>query len=369
MKFWSGLLKELKIAARGFYFYIELFLALLILGILLLFVPDQFNQRTKEFIFLDMPTQVQKMHLQKAELEDLDQQSETVILEIDGEEKSVPLYVTEEKEIYFLTSEADLEYMADKEQELAVLVRMDENYQFTYDYYLQGYESSKFKNLLQLINIESTENIMETYDSQKVRSLEQRGNTLTDKENILPMILVFNGALMGLFIIAAYIFLDKQEGVIQAYALTPSPVWQYLLTKIAVIMLSGIVSSLIVVVPLMKGQLNYFLLLLLLIASIFFSSSVGLVIASFYDNIIQAFGTIYAFIIFMLIPTIAYYLPSWNPSWVKWIPSYPMFQAFQSILSGDKQWSYLLGISSSFILIGGALFLFANARYKKDLVN
>ena len=36
---------------------------------------------------------------------------------------------------------------------------------------------------------------------------------------------------MGFFIIAAYIFLDKKEGVIKAYAVTPSPVWKYLLSK------------------------------------------------------------------------------------------------------------------------------------------
>lgn len=366
MKIWSGFLKELKIALRGFYFYIELFMALLILGILLFIVPDNFNQKSSEFVFLDMPVQLQEMYRQEIDLEG---DIETVFLDIDGEEKAVPLAMTEEKEVYFLNRQEDLEYMVDQERELGVVIRMDTNYQFTYDYYLQGYESSKFKNFLQILNVGSSDQLMERFEKQEVRSLEKEGNALTDKENLLPMIVVLNGALMGLFIVAAYIFLDKQEGVIKAYALSPSAVWQYLLSKVSLIMLSTVLSTLIIVLPIMKFQLNYLFLLILLLSTAFFASSLGLVIASFYKNIIQAFGTIYVFIILMLIPNIAYFMPSWNPAWVKWIPTYHMLAGFQSVFLGSNHWRYILTLSFTFALMGLGLFFYANTRYKKDLVN
>lgn len=368
MKIWSSFIKEVKITSKSFYFYIELFVALLLLGLLLFIIPDHFNQRTSEYVFYDMPAKVQQLHLEEIESGDLTSETETVILEIEGEEKAVPFYQTEEKEIYLLDNQEDLEYMADKERELGVIVRMDENYQFTYDYYLQGYESSKFKNLIQLLNLESDEELMVGVEKQEVRSLEGNKKRLTDRENLLPSLLVFNGALMGLFIIAAYIFSDKEEGVIKAYALSPEPLWKYLFSKIAVVMLTAVATSFIVVIPLMKFQINYLLLLLLLLTSAFFSSSLGLVIASFYNDIVQAFGSIYTLMILMLIPIITYFIPSWNPSWVKWIPSYGMLEAFKSILLGTGNGSFVLMVSASFAIIGSVLFLYANQRYKNDLV-
>ncbi|MDN6161420.1 MAG: ABC transporter permease, partial [Atopostipes sp.] len=312
----------------------------------------------------------QQMHLAEIENKDLDGEAETRIIEIDGEKKSVPLYQTEEKEIYLLNNQKDLEYMVDKQRELGILVRMDENYQFNYDYYLQGYESSKFKNLIQLLNLGSDEELMEGVEKQEIRSLEkEQKKSLTDKENLLPVLLVFNGALMGIFIIAAYIFLDKQEGVIKAYAVSPAPIWQYLFSKMGVVMVTTVVTSFILVLPLMKLEINYLLFLLLLLTSAFFASSLGLVIASFYDNIVQAFGTIYTLMILMLIPTITYFMPSWNFFWVKWIPSYGMLEAFKSILLGVGNNSFILTVNTSFLVIGLALFLYANHRFTENLVN
>lgn len=368
MKIWSSFIKEMKIATQSFYFYIELFIALLLLGLLLFVVPDHFNQRTSEYVFYDMPVKVQQMHLEEIEAEDLTGEAETVILEMEDEEKAVPFYQTSDKEIYLLDNQEDVEYMSDKERELGVVVRMNENYQFTYDYYLQGYESSKFKNLIQLLNLESDEELMAGVEKQEMRSLEENKKQLTDKENLLPTLLIFNGALMGLFIIAAYIFLDKEEGVIKDYALSPAPLWKYLFSKMAVVMLTTLVTSLIIIIPLMKFQINYLLLFLLLIASSFFSSSLGLVIASFYNTIVQAFGSIYTLMILMLIPTIAYFLPSWNPFWIKWVPSYSMLEAFKSILLGTGNYSFVLMVTAIFSVLGAALFLYANRRYQNDLV-
>lgn len=368
MKVWSSFLKELKIASRGFYFYIEIFMALLIVGLLLFIVPDQFNQRTSEYVFLDLPMNVQKLYLEEVAQADLDGIADTAKIDIAEEEKYVPLYITEEKKVYILPSRSDLESLAEEEQKFAIAVVMDENYQFDYEYHLQGYESSRFKNLIKMLNIKSSKELEDRFNQIEIQSLAKEERVLTDKENLLPAILVFNGALMGLFIIAAYIFLDKEEGVIQAYAVSPSPVWQYLLSKIGVILLTTIVSTLLIVFPLMLFQINYLLLLVLLLTTAFFASALGLVIASFYENIIQAFGTIYAFIMLMLVPTIAYFMPSWNPTWVKYLPSYPMLEAFQAILLGNQS-TYVLRISLVFAFIGLLLFFYANHRYQKNLVN
>lgn len=368
MKLFSSFVKELKLASRGFYFYIEILMAALILVVFLFFVPDNFNNKTTEYIYLDMPIEASEAYLEAISDEQSDVQVENVKVTIDKEEKEVPLYTVENKEIYILNSREDAIYMADVKREVVAVIHMDDNGDFTYDYYLQGYESAKYKDLLKILHIESSETIQQVVDNQDVRPLSTNFESFSDRENMLPSVLVFNGALMGLFIIAAYIFLDRQEGVIKAFALTPAPVWQYLMSKIGVIMLTSIVSSLLVIVPIMKARPDYPLLLGLLVTSAFFSSSLGLLIASFYQNIMQAFGALYGFMMLMIIPNVAYFMPSWNPSWVKLIPSYYMLEGFKSTLLGSNNWQYLLTISGGFLLTGLILFALSNTRYKKTLL-
>lgn len=367
MKLLSSFVKELKIASRGFYFYIEIFMAVLILAIFLFAVPDNFNNKDTEYIFLDMPTQAEEIYLETFLEEDLNQQSEAVKVEIDKEEKDATLYVTEDKEIYILNSREDVIYMAEVEREVAAVIKMDDNYEFKYEYYLQGYETNRLKNLLKILHVASNETIEETMDNQDVRALSINYEMLSDRENMLPSVMVFNGSLMGLFIIAAYIFLDKQEGVIKAYALTPSPVWQYLMSKVLLILGTSILSSFIVLLPIMGLKPDYFLLLILLLTTGFFSASLGLLIASFYKNIMQAFGVIYVVMMLMIVPNISYFMPSWNPDFVKLIPSYFMLEGFKSVLLGNNDWTYILSISAGFLIIGLILFYISNKRYKKTL--
>jgi len=368
MKLFSSFVKELKIASRGFYFYIEIFMAVLILAVFLFVVPDNFNNKTSEYIYLDMPVEASEIYLKAILDKTLDGKVEDVKIKMDKKEKDVSLYTVENKKIYILNSREDLIYMADKERKIGAVIKMDENYNFNYEYYLQGYESDKFKDLLKILHVESSENIEMAIDNQDVRPISTSHESLSDRENMIPSVLVFNGALMGLFIIAAYIFLDRQEGVIKAYALTPSPVWQYLMSKVALLMVTSLVSSFIVLIPIMKFRPDYLLLLTLLVTTAFFASSLGLLIASFYNNIMQAFGSLYFFMMLMIIPNIAYFMPSWNPSWVRLIPTYPMLEGFKSVILGNGDWQYILTISGGFLIAGMILFALSNYRYKKTLL-
>jgi hypothetical protein len=55
MKLWSSYIKEMKIAARGFYFYIELFMAVVLLIILLVFIQEDPVSKEKEYVFYNVP--------------------------------------------------------------------------------------------------------------------------------------------------------------------------------------------------------------------------------------------------------------------------------------------------------------------------
>ena len=65
MKWWNAYCKELKIAARGFYFYIELIIAVLVLMVLLMVVKPYPDGHQDEYIFNDMPHAVAEAYIRR----------------------------------------------------------------------------------------------------------------------------------------------------------------------------------------------------------------------------------------------------------------------------------------------------------------
>lgn len=367
MKLWHSFIKELKLSSRGFYFYVEVFMAVVLLVILLFVIPENFENKQSEYIYYDLPDIMEKTITDGIEDVDLDGKVEIVEIESGDDIITARLYETEGKRIYLVDDEESVISLADTQKNVGSVVSLDNQGELHYKYYLQGYESERFKKLFLIFHSEENEVIQTQYEQQDVRPLSTEYDELTDRENVIPSFLTFNGSLMGLFIIAAYIFLDKQEGIIKAYAVTASSVWQYLMSKVGVIIVTSIITSLMIIIPVMGLKPNYILLLLFLITTGFFASSLGLLIASFYQNIMQAFGIIYMLIIVMILPNIAYFIPSWEPLWIKILPTYPMLEGFKEIILNHSDTMYVLRTSLGFLVVGLVLFLIANIRYKKTL--
>ena len=278
MKLWSSFHKELLIASRSFYFYIEVGMALVLLFILLFVIPDNFNVKQDEFLYLDFPLPaIEERFI--GNFADLDGQAEQVTIRAGSDELPARLYESAEQRIYLLESEADLARVARERRRIAAAVVMDPaDYRLSVTYYLQGNETERLKNLLQILHGPDDEALYAAAENQTVVSLADEHVLLSDRENLLPAVLTMNGSLMGFFIIAAYIFLDKKEGVIKAYAVTPSPVWQYLLSKVLVLTVTMLVTSLIMILPIMGLRVNYLLIIVFLISTGLFSSGLGLVL-------------------------------------------------------------------------------------------
>ncbi len=367
MKLWHSFIKELKLASRGFYFYIEFAMAAIILIVLLLIVPEEFSSTTKEYIYLDMP-EVAQVEMKKALLEnDLDHQKEQVELKSKKQVYKAELYHSKDKKVYIVENLEDTITLAENEKQLGAIITIGEDNKLHYEYYLQGYESQRLRNLYLIIHNEDHELLQDHMESLETRSLSTDYDTLTDRQNIIPALIVLNGSFMGMFIIAAYIFLDKQEGIIKAYAITASSVWQYLMSKVGVLLFVSILSCLIIVIPIMGLEVNYLMLIILLITSSFFASAVGLLIASYFQNMMQAFGAVYVAMVVMMLPNIAYFIPSWEPIWIKVIPTYPLIQGFKETIIENGDMNYVLMTSIGFLVAGAIIFIISNMRYKKTM--
>ncbi len=366
MKLWYSFLKELKISSKGFYFYIEMIMAVIILIIIMFVIPENFDGKSEEYLHLNVSQEVKEAYLDNLAEIDEDGVIESITIKSKGEEYNVLYVETNEQEIYLISDFDDFYTIVENERpSQAVSLSMDAGV-VMYDYYVQGYESDRLLNLFKILHAESQEEILVTYDKIQVELLMKDVDTLSDRENFLPVFLTFNGSLMGMFIISSYIFLDKNEGIIKAYAVTASKVRTYLLSKVGVLIVVSILTSLIILVPVMGFRVNYGMFMILLITSAFFSSALGLLIASFFRGMIESFGVIYGVMMIMILPNIAYFISSWQPAFITWIPTYPLIQGFKEILiHGD--YSYVLMVSAGFLLAGILLFEYAHIRYKKNL--
>ena len=113
--------------------------------------------------------------------------------------------------------------LAYSESEIGVTAAMNSRGKVAYTYYLQGYETDRLKSLLYISHSESPSVIDAKKDKQVVRTLGA-AETLNNRENLVPLFIAYMGSLMGFFIVMAYIFYDKDEGVIRAFAVTPSSI-------------------------------------------------------------------------------------------------------------------------------------------------
>ncbi|MFC1870569.1 ABC transporter permease, partial [Chloroflexota bacterium] len=360
---------------------------------LLLVISETSTSDSKQFIYNDMPEKIAEylqdesikdgdarlaspteFKLKPAEFETTNQETgETTAYAFD-DNKIIELETMEmldsstgelEETVYYVETEEDMIRLAYGESEIGATAAMNPRGKVSYTYYLQGYETNRLESLLYISHSKSPGVINAKKDRQVVRTLGVT-ETLNNRQNLVPIFVAYLGSLMGFFIVLAYIFYDKAEGVIKAFAVTPSAMWKYLISKVFVILTTVVVSSSIITIPVMGGQPNYLLFYLFLLVTTFALASLGLLVASFFDTIAKAFGVMYGIMIALMIPAFSYYIPGFDPLWLRFFPTYPILQGFKEILlNGDA--GYVLTYALVFLAGGLALFLLADMRFKKTL--
>lgn len=340
-KLWMTFLKDAKLSFNGLYFYIEIGLAVIFVLIMIFVVPENFDDARDYYIYLNLKN-----------YDDLDIFQEEVEFQED--------MLVESREILE-------EKLSENKSSVGLEIRKD-NDKLTLDIVLQGYESESLKRFIKA-EIEGYFISQKVDIEQNVKfiALQEEADSISDKENIIPIYLTMNIALMGLFIIAAYIFLDKEEGLVKAYAVAPVSIWQYLFSKVMIILVMALLTSFLTVFALLRFEVNYLWLFGLVFAFNLFGSSLGILITSYFKTMTQAMGSLYFVIIFLMLGTISYFAPSVNPFWIKIMPTYPMLFSFQQLLLSNGDKLYMLKNIIIFVFLSIVLFSYANARFKKSL--
>lgn len=342
MKLWCCFQKDMKLSLRGFYFYTEIIMAFVFIAIMIFVVPENMDSSMKIYMNLEVNEMLKPMiqsHIDNSE-------DEIVILD---SEKAVKEAIKEDR------------------SSVGLSVVMKDN-SINYNFILQGYENEKFRNIIKTSFLNQDMFNVDGYKSNvSTITLEDTNRKLSVRLNTLPVFLTLNAGFMGLFIIAAYIFLDKKQGTIRALVVAPIKVWQYLGSKVMVLLVTGLASGLITTVFLAGTKANYLHLIALLITTNIFGSALGLLIASFFNNLQKAMGWLYMFIILMTFGGISYYVPAFSQFYIKLLPSYPMLFAFREVFLDNPNINYIYSVAGIFLLAGIILFILANNRFKKTL--
>lgn len=341
-KLWTTFIKDVKLSYSGLYFYIEIGMAVIFLAVMLFVVPENFDKTQTYYAFI--------------EVDEIRDEFDGRIFENDG--TRVELFDDRE----------GLEQALSKKRSAVGLHVYMEDSKPVVEFVLQGYEGPEMKQMLKQTVEGGLLAELPTYeDLTTVTVLEPGTERLSDRVSMLPPYLVINVAFMGLFVIAAYVFLDKEEGVIKAFAVTPVKVWHYLASKIMIMAVMGLVTSTLVVVSLVGFNINYLLFFGLILSFNVFGSTLGLLITSFFDSMTKAMGALFLSIFILVFAGFSYFMPSFSPVWIKFLPSYPMFFSFRELFLENGDTGFIIQNILLFLGLSAVLFAYTNLRFKKTL--
>lgn len=343
MKLLHTFLRDLKVSYRTFYVYIEIIMALIVVAAVLFVLPEDFEGRSRLHLYAE-PTLGSAL----TEAWTRDEAAAEIIL---------------------ADSRADiLTAMAEDRSSQGVVLSEGSDGGIEFEVILQGYEGEAMCHLIEASMKGMILQEMPGFESGgRMITTDPDAERLSDRISFLPMYLLLNSAFMGLFIVAAYVFIDKEEGTIRALAVTPVSVRDYLLSKLGVMLFTGLLTGLLVTALVARLEVNYFYLLLILIAGNLFGTVLGLFIASFYSSIISSLGAMYVVIMILAMGGVAYYMPSFSPLALRILPSYPLLFALRETFLERPDVGYILMITGAFLLGSLLLFIVTEYRYRKTL--
>lgn len=362
MKLLRSIGRELILLSRSYYFYIEIAMAVLYLVLLLIVMPENMSVQPTEYYYFDMPQATYMQLEERLFPDDGSIIKEGTSIKVRGEDVEAVHYSTDTKNIYVVGSAESLIALCEDSGNIGLKLSFDGT-QLTYHYYLQGYETEQFKNLVGLLSSSDLMEMVDVAKRQTVKPLAENITPLTDRQNLLSILLIVNCALMGILIMAAYIFEDKKTNMINATRVTPTSVSNYLIAKMSAVLLTSIISAMVVAVPIMGGGANYLLLAAIILSAGFFTIAAGSLLASFFKDMEGAFAAVFIALIVLLVPAVGYMIPTWNALWLGLIPSYWAIEGAQNALMSTAGGDTLL-YCSGFLLGGILIFLLSLYRYQ-----
>lgn len=335
--------KDMKLATRSFYMYVVLGFAFLFIFIMLFSVPEEMSG--------DLEIMSGKTYLAAADKTEL---------------AALTQEFSKTDEVILVDSRADVVTQLEDNRTATGLFIDFVDGKVVYEYILQGYESSSTRALIKNQTLSETAKALGMEANTTSTYLNgQNAEKMSMRDFLIPIFIVMESALMGLFLVAAYVFIEKNEGTIRAYTVSPGRMWQFVLSKMMMFMVFGWVSGLITMFALKGFDFNLWQFVLLLTVYNAFGTIFGLVLAAFFNDFQTSMIWILVVASIFAVTTVSYATPSFSPLFIRLLPTYPMQFAFREVLFPTGNTGFVLYNILGFLAADVVLFFATVGLYKK----
>jgi hypothetical protein len=191
--------------------------------------------------------------------------------------------------------------------------------------------------------------------------------TIDFRDRFIPLILVMDSALIGMFLLSVMLFVEKEQKMHTAYMVSPGRLFEHLMSKAIVMMALSFISATLVVVFLRGTAANYFYLYMMMIPSSFVGAVIGLLIGAIYRNVSQSMPGLLTAYLILAVPIITYIAPSFAPGFNVFIPTHYMIRGVEAAVM--PYFGFTVVWQSALILVGFGVVGFAVSYqlYKRAL--
>lgn len=265
-------------------------------------------------------------------------------------------------EQHLLASQEDLRQVLEQDSRAVGIVFQGDRENPRATIYRQGNEPEKAMRSLEaaVISFWNTAGNLGQPITYRQELLRTAGDKPPFNLRLVPFILTFESALIGLFFVSALVFQEKEEGSIRAFRVSPAGTWPYIISKITVHALLSVLSGFVLFVFTLGFRQELLAVLLLLALASFLLTAFGLTVSVFFKSLSE-FVYVLAFIMTVVsLPIVSYFVPSFSAPFFRFIPTYPlMFGIRELVFSTGKTGFYLQML---LILTAETLVLLALAR-------
>lgn len=342
-RFFNILAKEIKMGVRAHFLLMAIGLALFYCLLIAFVIPEDTNLKPDVFVFNEgfsnNPTVLEKV--------------------LGTKDLSNP-------KLHIVDSREELvEGMKENFNSVGIIIKNSDG-QLILELVFQGHENAQVRELMKLSLIKNLSS--SSFEENTIKKIELDENSTAEKipanKWILPVLLLSEAVMLGSVLVFAMIFIEKSERTFVTFLVTPGKIAEYLGAKVAFLALLGVLFS-IILTPMVVGfGINYLQLFAVIILGSLFSTSISLIVASFYKNLSQATISMIGLNLFFCLPVISYFVPGFSPWVVKILPTYPVLFAMRDIIFPGVASGHGLSGMLSVLIVGIIAFAVAVKMYK-----
>jgi hypothetical protein len=298
--------REFKITIRNYYLFIILAVALILVAVIRFVIPAEMN--FEKTLFLTSSPQAEKL------LSDTN-------------------YNVMKENGNFLQNREDIVVAMEDDYNSIGLALSEKNGEVHIELITQGYENEEIINLA-IVDIQYYLGNINVSDDYDVNVLFE-GTSLAevpDNLSVVPLPIMLESALMGLFLIAVMLTLEKDHKTIKAYVTTPGRVHEMLIAKVITMLFYAFISASVIVGLTIGLKGNWAQMLILVGLTSLWSSSLGIVIANMCKSLTSAMMPLVIVSLVLAAPVMSYFAPMFAPNYLRALPTYSLMLGLREAL-------------------------------------